>query len=263
MNYDMDQKLLELRLSGYVMFEGLLSVEKVDAMRDAFMGLLETVRRRETEISDVEVGDLRTGMGRLQRVHRYCLYFPLDPPFLDEAVYANPVVLELLERYWESDDFFLTCLHSNNPYPGATWQRWHRDTALMTPGVGSHRHPNLAAKIPLVDTNEENGSFQVMPGTQYIAQPEYEGKYNDMLTKEGVDVNARRLNMKKGTVWIQDPRTIHRGTPNTADHPRPELCVCYSLPWVRLRSPVEIHRECFEQLTERGKQLFKHAALLD
>jgi ectoine hydroxylase-related dioxygenase (phytanoyl-CoA dioxygenase family) len=263
MKYDMDQKLAELRVNGYVMFEDLLPVEKVDRMRDAFMVLLEQVKERETEIRDWEEGDLRTGKGRLQRAHRYCMYWPLDPPFLDAEVYANPVVLELLDRYWATDDFFLTCLHSNNPYPGAVWQNWHRDTALLTPGIGNPRHPTLAAKIPLVDTNEQNGSFQVLPGTQYLAVPEYEGKYKDILTQEGFDVNPRRLNMKKGTVWMQDPRTIHRGTPNTADHPRPELCVCYCLPWLKLRSPVEIHKECFEQLTERGKQLFKHAVLLD
>ena len=33
----------------------------------------------------------------------------------------------------------------------------------------------------------------------------------------------RRVNLQKGDVWIQDPRAIHRGTPNSSDAPRPEI----------------------------------------
>jgi hypothetical protein len=40
--------------------------------------------------------------------------------------------------------------------------------------------------------------------------------------------HARRLNLKKGCVWVQDPRALHRGTPNTSGAPRPELVICYT-----------------------------------
>ena len=28
--------------------------------------------------------------------------------------------------------------------------------------------------------------------------------------------------------WVQDPRALHRGTPNTSGAPRPELVICYT-----------------------------------
>ncbi|MAE63140.1 MAG: hypothetical protein CMJ18_02605 [Phycisphaeraceae bacterium] len=261
--YDMDQKIAEFRVNGYTVFEDLIPVEKIDRMREAFMALLDQVRERETEIRDVEEGDLRTGKGRLQRVHRYCMDWPLDPPLGDPEVYEHPVIVEFFERYFVDKDIFISCLHSNNPYPGSVYQNWHRDTKLLTPNIGNPSHPTSAVKVPLVDTCEENGSFEVIPGTQYLAIPEYEGKYNDMLTQPGFHLNPRRVNMKRGTVWMQDPRTIHRGTPNTSDHARPELCICFSKPWYQLRRPLIIHREHFEAMSERGRHLFRNAQLID
>lgn len=263
MKFDMDMKLAELKINGFVLFEDLLPVEKIDRMCEAFMVLLDQVRERETEIRPLEEGDLRSGKGRMQWPNRYGMYWPLDPPLADPQLYENPVILDFLERYWGTDDFYVSCLHSNNPYPGATWQPWHRDTVLLTPGIGNPRHPHFGVKIPLVDTTEENGSFEVYPGTQYAAEADYEGKYNDILTQPGFATNTRRLNLKRGTIWVQDPRAFHRGTPNTSDHARPELVICYSLWWFKIAGPLEIHRESFERLSERGKRLFKHAILLD
>ena len=31
----------------------------------------------------------------------------------------------------------------------------------------------------------------------------------------------------RGTLWVQDPRALHRGTPNRSHGPRPELVICY------------------------------------
>ena len=69
-----------------------------------------------------------------------------------------------------------------------------------------------------------------MPCTQYGAHPEFQGRY-DQVFEAGDFPNWRRLNLRKGTGWEQDPRAFHRGTPNRSDHPRPELVICYSLPW--------------------------------
>ncbi len=76
------------------------------------------------------------------------------------------------------------------------------------------------------------------------------------------DSPAIRPGRAPGTFWVQDPRALHRGTPNTSDRPRPELVICYSLSWFRISRPVEIHRESFEQLDARGKELFSRAEVL-
>ena len=73
--------------------------------------------------------------------------------------------------------------------------------------------------------------------------------------KQGDFPSRRRLNLKKGTLWIQDPRTLHRGTPNRSDHVRPELVICYSLPWFNQRVPIEMTRAEFDKISERGRSL--------
>ena len=93
--------------------------------------------------------------------------------------------------------------------------------------------PHFGIKIPLVDTTEANGSFEVVPGSQYLNEfPAEAGmRWDDGLNGEGRAVDAafgqtRRLNLKKGSMWVQDPRALHRGTPNTSDAARPELVIC-------------------------------------
>lgn len=262
MHYDLQLKMAEFKINGFVFFENLVATTKTDNLCAAFLPLLEHVKARETEIGQKEIGDLRIGKGRMQLTSRYTLNWPLDPPFLDPEIYANPVILDFLETYWKTDNFQITCLHSNNPSPGSTMQKWHRDTPLLTPGIGNPIHPHFGVKIPLVDTSHDNGSIEVLPCTQYLAETDFEGSYNEMLTNDKFDLHPRRLNMSKGTFWIQDPRTLHRGTPNTSTASRPELVICYSLSWFRIKNPVEIHKESFEQLTDRGKKLFERAAIL-
>lgn len=229
MQDDLAIKLAEFRIKGFALFSDLVSAQKLDLLCAAFLPLLNHVKEREIEIRRRETGDLRKGKGRMQLPNRYTLNWPLDPPFLDPEIYANPVMLEFLEQYWGTDDFHVTCLHSNNPCPGSTLQHWHRDTPLLTPGIGNPSHPHFGVKIPLVDTSEENGSIEVLPCTQYLADSALEGQYDDILRKGDFDLKPCRLNMRRGAFWVQDPRTLHRGTPNTSNGPRPELVICYSL----------------------------------
>lgn len=252
--YDMDLKLAELKINGFVTFEDLIPVEKIDRIREAFMPMLERLRARETEIYPKERGDMKTGLGRQQFINRYTLHVPWIQPFADPDIYENPVLLKFLEQYWETDAFEISCYHSNNPYPGSEFQPWHRDIQLLTPHIGLQTCPHFGVKFPLVDTDEENGSFEVMPGTQYLADPNMEKQYNDILLK-GEFSSARRVNMKKGTLWVQDPRALHRGTPNNSDYARPELVICYSRQWFGMPRRIDMTQEEYDRLSERGRKL--------
>ena len=147
------------------------------------------------------------------------------------------MILEFLERYWGDADFRISCYHSNTPDPGAQYQHWHRDANTHGIDRGGNvtmqNCPHFGIKIPLVDTTEENGSFEVVPGSQYLNEfPAEAGmSWDDVLNAEGRAVDAafgqtRRLNLKKGSMWVQDPRALHRGTPNTSAAARPELVIC-------------------------------------
>ena len=92
-----------------------------------------------------------------------------------------------------------------------------------------------------------------------------EGDYNDIL-ESGSYPHRTRLNMKRGTLWVQDPRALHRGTPNRSGGPRPELVICYSLRWAAPlltgRRPIWVGAHEREQLSERGRKLFEQAKIL-
>ena len=256
---DFDLKLAEFKINGYTVLEDMIPVETIDAIQAAFLPLFAAVQARETEIHDKgEQGDPRIGRGRLQTTNRYTLTLPFVAPFADPTLYEHPVILEFLDRLWRPDSYILTCYHSNTPCQGSTFQHWHRDTGIgrEIPYVGLETVPIVGIKFPLVDTTEENGSFEVLPATQYLANPEYESRYNEILTK-GNFPSAHRLNLKKGSMWIQDVRTLHRGTPNNTPDPRPELVLCYCRNWYSIEQNIEMPQATYEALSARGQQLLK------
>ncbi len=261
---DLDLKIDEFRINGYAVLEDVLSVETVDRIYEAFLPLLEHVKSRESKIAPKEWGELRTGFGRQQNANRYTLTIPWVPPFADPEVYENPVILEFLKRYWKREEFYIRCFHSNNPYPGSEYQHWHRDTLIAReiPHVGLDTCPILGVKFPLVDTSEENGSIEVLPSTQYVANTSLETRYDEILNR-GHFPSTHRLNMKKGTMWIQDVRTLHRGTPNTSVGPRPEIVVCYGLEWMSIRQKVKVPPEVYVGFSERAKKLFEFCEIVE
>ena len=58
-------------------------------------------------------------------------------------------------------------------------------------------------------------------------------------------------------MWIQDVRTLHRGTPNRTPDPRPELVVCYCRDWYAIAHNIEMPQASYESLSEKGQQLLK------
>lgn len=263
---DLELKLAELKINGFATFEDLIPGEKIDRIRTAFLPLLEQVKAADSGEKNVAVrghSDARLIVeGRLQVVNRYTMYVPWEQPFADPEIYENPLLLEFLDRYWGTQDYHITCYHSNNPYPGSQYQKWHRDAGIsrLVPHVGLEVCPHFGVKFPLVDTSAENGSFEILPATQYLADPELEARYDEVL-ETGDFCTRRRLNLKKGTLWIQDPRTLHRGTPNYSTQPRPELVICYSLPWFA-GGPIEMLQEEFDKLSERGKKMLGRCRIL-
>ena len=255
---DFDLKLAEFKINGYAVFEDMIPGEKIDRIREAFLPLLAHIQERETEVSNVELGDPRIGQGRLQTTNRYTLTIPWIEPFADPEIYEHPVILEFLDRFWRPDSYVITCYHSNTPCAESVFQHWHRDTGIAReiPHVGLETVPVVGVKFPLVETSEENGSFEVLPSTQYIADPELEGRYDEILLK-GHFPSAHRLNLKKGSMWVQDVRTLHRGTPNRTPDPRPELVVCYCRDWFAIAQNIEMPQASYESLSEKGQQLLK------
>ena len=184
-----------------------------------------------------------------------------EPPFSDPEVYENPVLLEFLDRYWGTDDYLITLYSSNTPYPGSEYQPWHRDIPLVSPHVGLEVCPHFGIKIPLVDTVEENGSFEVIPGTQYLADPAMENNYNEIV--ENGDFCTRRLNMKRGILVDPGPASDTSRDAQSARTSRGrELVIAYSLPWFNPAQYIEMTQPQFDRLSERGKGLLRYCRII-
>lgn len=91
--------------------------------------------------------------------------------------------------------------------------------------VDEEKFRSFSVWVPLVDTNKENGTLEIIPGTHtqnfHFARrspwiPWYFKEFSDFVIKE----YHRPLNVKAGQAVIFDDSLIHYSTPNTSDHQR-------------------------------------------
>jgi ectoine hydroxylase-related dioxygenase (phytanoyl-CoA dioxygenase family) len=248
--YDIDAKVLEFRINGFAVFEDLIPHAKIDRILEAW----EPVR---------DAGIERQGENPSRGWGRYNVRVPFREPFVDPEIFEHPAVVAFV-RQALGDDYVWTHFDSNIPLPGTDYQNWHRDgRANLFPGIMTPV-PTIGVKFPLCDTSEKNGSFEVMPCTQYVGELPAENL--DDLFGHGAAFSdrytSRRLNLSKGSLWIHDNRVIHRGTPNRSDRPRDELCMAMSSSWVFSRWQHEntqshFSRELWDSLSNHARQVLR------
>jgi len=230
--------------------------------------MLKNVRAHSSKIL---TGNLVTGRGRVTEPLRYKIETPWIMPFSDPSLYEHSDVLQVLERLWGSDDFLISDYHSYHPCPGCSAMNWHRDGELFAPNIVLPAFPNMSLKIALVDTNEQNGSFELLPSTHHCGVESLShvpGSGNaqrfDQLIKSGRYPSKTHLNLKRGSAFMCDSRLIHRGTPNRSDHVRMELDIGYRLTWYDPQNePINMTQQNFEELSERGKQLLRESRIVE
>lgn len=117
------------------------------------------------------------------------------------------------------------------PFPGAADQPWHRDFAVPEATTRGRRLNSLAFNLTAVDTIPEMGPFEVAPGTQW---DQFEGCPKGMFPpRERWPRYIARAQAKlpqMGDMSARSALTIHRGTANRSDQPRPVLVVGVDAP---------------------------------
>ncbi len=69
---------------------------------------------------------------------------------------------------------------------------------------------------------------------------------------------------KLGDVMIRDVRTLHRGTPNRTDEPRPMVLIGYSCSWLhRPEVSIKIPKQEFSRLSESSKRMLRFNPITD
>ena len=117
------------------------------------------------------------------------------------------------------------------PFPGAADQPWHRDFKAPEATLRGRRLNSLAFNLTAVDTKPEHGPFEIALGTQWDDIP---GAKDDMFPDKSLwDRYASRAVQKlpqRGDISARSALTIHRGTANRSNEPRPVLVVAADAP---------------------------------
>jgi hypothetical protein len=226
-----------VKVNGYVIFEGVLPHEGVQRLHAAFMRVFESYIAR----TDPNRG-----------ANRYQMHVPFMAPFIDPSVITNPLALAVIDEL-VSQECVCHYFASDTPLPGSDYQRVHSDIHLLFPETPlSLPAYAVVLNIPLVEFTEENGPLEIWPGGTHMMP----GGIN--IQEIAARLQSKRVLMPAGSLLIRDMRMWHRGTPNRAGAARPNMALIYARPWLKTHyPPIGIPRETYEELSERGKRLFR------
>lgn len=227
----------KVQMNGYVVIERALASSIVADLHREFLRVFE---------AHVTRTDPNRG------ANRYQMHLPFAAPFCNPEVITSAYALPILDAVLGPDP---VCHYfaSDTPLPGSDYQAVHSDIGLLYPELPlSLPAYSIVVNIPLVDFTEENGPLEVWPGGTHLMPGGID------LATLAPTMRSERLVMPAGSVLIRDMRMWHRGTPNRADHARPNLALIYSRPWLKTSyPPIPIPQSAYNALSDRAKRLFR------
>lgn len=143
------------------------------------------------------------------------------------------------------------------PNPGAVAQPWHRDFPAPDDTLTGRRLNSLAFNLTTVDVEENMGPFEIAPGTQWDFPGGFEhGMFPPKANYARYEKRAQRKMPKMGDISARSALTIHRGTANCSNKPRPALVLGVDAPTANNaeRHDLQITHQFYETLPETLKQ---------
>ncbi|PSR52739.1 phytanoyl-CoA dioxygenase [Adhaeribacter arboris] len=143
------------------------------------------------------------------------------------------------------------------PNPGAMDQPWHRDFPAPEDTIIGRRLNSLAFNLTTVDVTEDMGPFEIAPGTQWDLPINFEHEmFPSKASYARYKERAQRKMPQMGDISARSALTIHRGTANYSNKPRPALVLGVDSPTARNaeRHDLQITRAYFEQIPESLKE---------
>lgn len=235
---DLDQFAAALNRDGICTIRGLFDATLVDEWLGAFNALFRERQNRPGGLAPREQA-------------RYYLTFPWVPPFANEAVFANPTILGVLNRVF-AQEYVMVQLGADIPVKGSDYQEIHRDyRPLFTDDVVTPLYA-LAVNFALVEVTEDNAPFQMARGTHVLPRDEGLAKV------EAGEIPMESFLMQPGDVSIRTPLALHRGSPNRTDLPRPMVVMGYVMHWLHTpKVDLTLPRDYYESLPEQTQQMLR------
>ena len=202
---------------GIIGLKGAFSPEFADALCEDMMSLFEEARQ-------IPGGALPRGPQRW--------YVETQPErirgFVEIA--THPWFVAVCETVL-TKDYRIVEIGFDIPFPGAADQPWHRDFKAPEATVSGRRLNSLAFNLTGVDTRQEHGPFEIALGTQWDEIPgAKDGMFPDRRLWERYSERAVQKLAQRGDISARSALTIHRGTANRSDQPRPVLVVGVDAP---------------------------------
>ncbi len=245
--YDVQEIRDGLQTDGIIACRGAFSRDWVQQVRADVDAAFEEARSREGGA---------VGRGP----HRW--YVEIHPEVLQGFVdlVDHPWVRAVCESVL-GPDYRIVEVGFDTPFPGATLQPWHRDFPSPRDTWEGHRLTSLAFNLTTVDTTEEMGPFEIALGTQWERGDDFD---HEQFPPESAyaryEAAAERKYPQVGDISARSALTIHRGTPNRSQVPRPVLVLGVDAPgagndahhdlavsrgyWERLPQRVRDHLAC-------------------
>ena len=209
---------------GYVIFEGIMPSEGVDAVRTALDPHLSKMGRNDFE-----------GF-KSNRV--YALLAKAPDVFAPMA--THPLSLAFAERELGTS-CLLSAMLAINLHPGETVQDWHMDDNHID--IPLPHPPYGVSTFWTIDAmTEENGATEIIPGSHKCTDRQIADiDQQAIMNPEGRDVNidpkpradAIKATMPAGSLMVAKGTLWHRGGANKSDKPRLIVTPQYCPGWAR------------------------------
>jgi hypothetical protein len=154
-------------------------------------------------------------------------------------------------------DYQIVEVGFDTPFPGATLQPWHRDFPSPTETKDGGRLTSLAFNLTTVDTTEEMGPFEIAPGTQWDRGDDFDHQQFPSESQYArYEALAQRKYPQMGDISARSALTIHRGTPNRSEVPRPVLVLGVDAPGAGndAHHDLAVTKEYWDNLPERVRE---------
>ena len=146
------------------------------------------------------------------------------------ALATHPWV-DAVSRAVLGPDYKIVEIGFDVPLPGAMNQPWHRDFPAPDETLTGRRLNSLAFNLTTVDVTEDMGPFEIAVGTQWDHPDEFEhGMFPPKRLYPRYETRAQRKMPQMGDISARSALTIHRGTPNASQKPRPALVLGVDAP---------------------------------
>jgi len=168
---------------------------------------------------------------------------PPFAPYVFRDVVANPFAIQVTSAIL-GEGMYNRFYNGNANCPGSETQPLHRDgKPLWSRMAVAHPPSSLIINVTLVDTNEENGSTELWPGTHLETTVE---SYVDIATeaKRREIAPPVRANTRKGSLLIRDYRVWHRGVPNHSDSVRHMIAMIHNINWLQNQTKLLFNKGC-------------------